>query len=460
MKPVIQYLDSHFSHLTQDLIDYARIPSVSFEGFPEEPVMKSAEWTAQRMRKAGLENVEILKIPGAHPYVYGDWLHASHQPTALLYGHHDVQPGGRPDLWKTPVFEPALRSDGRLYGRGVADDKAGVMMHIAAVEAYLKTLGHLPINVRFIVEGEEETGSEHLGEFLKHYQEKLTSDVIVLTDTSNLEEGLPSITYRLRGLVDAIVEVRMLDHPVHSGLWGGPTIDALTALNQILSRLLTPEGLIAIPGFYEEVPEPNPWEKEQFARLPFEEKRFRAELGSVDSLQFAGDPHLSIYQRLWCQPALAILGIDAPSVQETSNKIVEWARAKISLRIVSGQNPQKCLKMLCAFLEQNPPWGAKVHVVPGAAGSPWITQPNSPAFQAAVRALEKGFGRPPVFIGCGASIPFVKPIAEVFGNIPALLIGIEDPATNAHGENESLSMSDWKKGMHSAVYLYEELGKK
>jgi len=458
LEAALQYLDEQFKSLTQELIDYARIPSVSFEGFPEQPVQRSAEWTSQKMKSLGLEKVEILTLPGCHPYVYGEWMKAPGKPTLLLYGHHDVQPPGREAHWESPAFEPTLR-DGRLYGRGVADDKAGVLMHLNALEALLKTDHSLPLNIRFIVEGEEEIGSGHLGEFLGKYREKLKADAIVLTDTGNLEEGLPSITYRLRGLVDATVEVRALDHPVHSGMWGGPVMDALTALTQILSRLVTPDGRIAIPGFEEGIESPDEHEKKLLASLPFREEQFRKELGSVSSLKLVGDQKLSVYEKIWCRPALAILGIDAPSVEKTSNQIVEAARAKVSIRIVSGQDPKKCLQKLCDFLKKDPPFGVEVKVTPGVANPAWKVDPKGKAFEAAARSLEKGFGRPAAFIGCGGSIPFVKPISEVFGGIPALLVGIEDPACNAHGENESLSLSDWKKGMRSAVYLYEELAK-
>ncbi len=454
----LQYLEEHFERFKQELAQYAKIPSVSFEGFPLEPLQKSAQWTADRLKQAGLENVEILNLSGVHPYIYADWLHAPGQPTVLLYGHHDVQPPGRSAHWKSPAFEPTLREDGRLYGRGVVDDKAGVMMHVAAVEAYLKTAGKLPVNIRFIVEGEEETGSHHLQEFLNQYQQKLKSDVLVLTDTGNLEEGLPSITYRLRGIVDAVVEVRTLEHPVHSGMWGGPVVDALTVLNKILSRLTDEEGKIAIPHFCDDVPPVDLEERKWLQKLPFKEEQFRRELGSVSTLKFAGDKNKSVYEKLWCEPSIAILGIDAPFVEKTSNQIVEWARAKVSIRIVSGQDPQKHLNMLCDFLAQDPPFGAEVKVTPGAASEPWKVDPQGPAFEAAARALEKGFENPAAFIGCGASIPFVKPMTQVFGKTPALLIGIEDPICNAHGENESLSLSDWKKGMKAAVYLYEELG--
>lgn len=457
-KQSIDYIESHYDQFTEELIRYAKIPSVSFPGYPKEPLQQSAEWTADRMRQAGLENVEILRVAGAPPYVYGDWIRNSGLPTVLLYGHHDVQPPGRESHWKSPAFEPEKR-EGRLYGRGVVDDKAGVMMHLAAIESYLKTEHRLPVNVRFIVEGEEETGSAHLAPFLKEYQSKLQSNFMVLTDTANLEEGLPSITYRLRGIVDAVVEVRTLDHPIHSGMWGGPVVDALTVLNQILARLLTPEGKIAIPRFYEGALEPDSYEKGLLSKLPFHREKFRKQIGMASTLVMAGENNFTIHERMWCRPALAVLAIDAPRIEGASNQIVEVARAKVSVRIVSGQDPRKSLQRLCDFLKHNPPYGAKIEVYPGAAGEPWKVDPKGPAFEAAALALEKGFEKKPVFIGCGGSIPFVKPFTEVFQGIPALLIGIEDPTCNAHGENESLSLSDWKKGMRSAVYLYEELGK-
>ncbi len=458
MKNSIEYIENNFEKFIQELCEYSKIPSVSFEGYDPQYLHQSAEWTAQKLSSIGLENVQILEIPGTHPYVYADWLHAPGKPTVLLYGHHDVQPPGRPELWGSDAFVPTLKEDGRLYGRGVADDKAGVMMHVAAVEAYLKTQGSLPVNVRFIVEGEEETGSKHLKAFLSEYKKLLASDVLVLTDTANLEEGLPSITYSLRGIVDCTVEVRTLQHPLHSGLWGGPAVDALSVLSKILARLTDEDGEIAIPGFYDDVPPLLEMEQEALKNLPFDEKKFREDMAPVDSLEFGGEKDFSVLERMWFRPSLAVLGIDSQSVASTSNKIVESTKAKISIRIVAGQDPARVLKLLSDFLTTNIPNGAEVIVHAGVANPGWKMDPRGKAFEAAAKALEKGFGRPAAFIGCGASIPFVKPISEVFGNIPALLIGIEDPKTNAHGENESLSLSDFKKGMKAAVYLYEELG--
>lgn len=451
----LQYLSKNFDRFVAELIEYAKIPSVSAAGFSTETLEDSAQWTAQRMNQSGLENVEVLRVGSAPPYVYGDWLHAAGAPTLLLYAHHDVQPPGRQEKWLSPAFQPEQRA-GRLYGRGVVDDKAGGMMHLAALEAILKTWGKLPLNIKFIVEGEEEVGSENLPAFLKKYSDKLKSDVMVLTDTANLEEGLPSITYCLRGIVDAVLEVRTLDHPIHSGMWGGSGRDALTVLTEILSRLWTPEGKIAIPETYQDIVTPTEGELKNLRDLPFEEKRFREEMGMVDSMRFSGESEYSVYERIWTRPTISILAIDAPKVQETTNQLVEWAQAKISMRIVRGMDPQKTLRQLCDFLTQDPPLGAQVKIHPGAAGDPWYMKPEGPAFEAAKRALQKGYGQKAVFIGCGGSIPFVEPMTQAFGGIPALLIGLEDPICQAHGENESLSLSDWKKGMESAVHLYFE----
>ncbi|MCP5468360.1 MAG: M20/M25/M40 family metallo-hydrolase [Deltaproteobacteria bacterium] len=452
----LHYIKNNFSKFCSDLMEHAKIPSIAFPGFPQGPLEISAQWVKAHMQKIGLENVEILRVGDAPPYVYGEWLHSPDAPTVLLYAHHDVQPPGRDSEWLSPPFSPELR-DGRLYGRGVVDDKAGGIMHFAAIEAYLKTLGKLPLNIKFIVEGEEETGSAHLSEFLDKYSEYLRCDVMVLTDTANLQIGLPSITYRLRGIIDAILEVRTLDHPVHSGMWGGPVPDALMALNQILYSLHDENGYLAIPEIISNVPQISDKERGQLKKLPFDSEVFRQELGAVSNIQWIGKKDSSIYERLWCQPSLTVIGVDAPSIQGASNQLVDCVRAKISLRIVSGMDPSFCLEKLCQFLERQTPFNCDVKVTPGACGSPWKVLPDGPAFEAAKKALTKGYDKEPVYIGCGGSIPFVEPLVNKFEKVPALLIGLEDPYCNAHGENESLHLGDWKKGMISAVHLYHEL---
>jgi acetylornithine deacetylase/succinyl-diaminopimelate desuccinylase-like protein len=457
MDRAIAYIDQHFDDFLAALVELSRIPSVSANPDGGAELQRSAEAVRRAMDAAGLEHTEVLGLPGAHPYVYGDWLHAEGRPTLLLYAHHDVQPPGRESHWKTPAFEPTMRPDGRLYGRGVVDDKAGVVTHLAAIRSVLATEGKLPVNVKLIIEGEEEIGSEHLGEFLELHKERLRADVIVLTDTANLEAGIPSLTYRLRGLASVFVEVAALDHPLHSGMWGGPVPDPVQAMAKLLASLTDDDGRIAIPGIYDEVREPTPAEHAALARLPFDEAGFRRDAGLADGVPLAGERGYSVYEQLWLRPAIAVIALEASPIRGSSNQIVPSARARVSLRMVPDMEPQRTLDKLIAHLKTAVPGGMQVTVKSEGASPAWSCNPEGPAFEAARRALAKGFGREVAMIGAGGSIPFVGPFAEAFGGAPALLVGLEDPICNAHSENESLNLLDWRSAIKGAVYLYEEL---
>jgi acetylornithine deacetylase/succinyl-diaminopimelate desuccinylase-like protein len=455
-EPVLAAAEASFEETLRQLEGLARIPSVSAPGFDPAEVVRSAEAVADLLRGLGLEGVELLRVGDAHPYVVGEWRGAGPDaPTVLLYAHHDVQPPGRETHWHSPPFEPTRRDDGRIYGRGIVDDKAGILVFVAAIRAWLDAADGPPVNAKIIVEGEEEIGSTHLAEFLDAYRERLAADVIVLSDTANLEAGLPSITTSLRGLVNVDVTVRALDHPLHSGMWGGPVPDAASALGVLLGRLFGPDGEPAVPGFGDDVPGLSDRERAELDALPFDEAAFRTDAGLVDSVRLPSGP--GVWERLWRRPSLAVTALEGRPLGEAANQLIDVARARVGLRLAPGQDAERAVASLVAFLEHDPPWGVEVATEAETAVPGWSTVPDGPAFDAARRALALGFGREPVCIGCGGTIPFVGPFAQVLGDVPALLLGLEDPICNAHGENESLHVEDFRKAVLAAVHLFAEL---
>jgi acetylornithine deacetylase/succinyl-diaminopimelate desuccinylase-like protein len=454
---VVAAVETRFEETLRELEQLVRIPSVSAAGFDPAEVERSAEAVAALLRGVGLDAVDVLRVPDAHPYVTAEWRGAGDTArTALLYAHHDVQPPGREARWQSPPFEPVRRGDGRIYGRGVVDDKAGVLVFVAAIRAWLDAGGGPPINLKLVVEGEEEIGSGHLAEFLRAYRERLQCDVMVLSDTANLETGLPSLTTSLRGLVNVDVTIRALDHPLHSGMWGGPVADAASALAILLGRLFDARGEPAVPGLADDVPDLSARERAELDTLPFDEAAFRADAGLVGSARIAGETG-TVWERLWRRPALSVTGLEGVPLQRAANQLMDTASARIGLRLAPGQDPERARDKLVAFLRNDPPWGVQVETRSDTAVAGWSTAPDGPAFDAARRALAAGYGRPPVCIGCGGSIPFVGPFCEVLGGVPALLLGLEDPTCNAHGENESLHVGDFRSAILSAAHLMAEL---
>lgn len=450
----LAHYEKNAANYLDELKRLVRIPSVSFAGFPEIEVRRSAEAVAELLRRRGFEKVDVLEVEGTHPYVFGERIEDPTAPTLLLYAHHDVQPAGEVEAWTTPPFEPTER-DGRLYGRGAADDKAGIIVHAAAVDAWVRGARRMPLNVKIVVEGEEEIGSDHLSAFISRYRSRLDADAMVLTDTGNVDAGVPSVTVALRGMVILEVEVRALEQSVHSGMWGGPVPDPAMALAKMLSALVDADGRIAVPGIYDRVRPLSREHRDAIAALPVGPEEFRRQARLRPGVQLLGGMHP--LEMNWWQPSLTVNAIQASSRKDARNIINDVAWARLGVRLVADMEPAVVREQLIEALRAAAPWGVEVHVKPESAGAPWMTDVSHPAFGAAFRALEKGFGRPALAIGCGGSIGFVEPFAKALGGAPALLIGVEDPSSNAHSENESLNLSDFHKAIRSTIHLYAEL---
>jgi acetylornithine deacetylase/succinyl-diaminopimelate desuccinylase-like protein len=434
-----------------------RIPSISAQDEHRDDVRASAEATAELLRAAGLEEVRLLELDGVHPYVTGSWLHAGPDaPTVLLYAHHDVQPVGTAHRWSSPPFEPTVH-DGRLHGRGAADDKAGILAHVAAIRAWTTARQGPPVNVKVIVEGEEEIGSPNLTAFLDRYADELTADVIVLTDLSNWQVGWPGLTYALRGMAEVTVTVRTLAQPVHSGMWGGAVPDALTATSRLLATLHDDQGAIAVPGFADDVRPRSDDERSRLAALDLDEATLRADVRLRDGVRTVGDPATSLVERMWMEPTITPVAMDVPSVAQASNTLLSEVTTKLSCRLAPGQDPDRTLAALWDHLVTAAPFGAEVEVALGERNPAWTTDPSGPAWDAAVAAMTAAYGREPAAIGCGGSIPFVEPFSDAFGGAPCLLVGVEDPASNAHGEDESLHLDDHTRACLTEAFLLAEL---
>ncbi|WP_433165035.1 dipeptidase [Kribbella sp. CA-247076] len=435
-------IDRVLPSVRADLEDLIRIPSVSYEPARAADVQRSAEATAALFEAEGF-TVKIVRAGEGAPAVIAKKAAPAGKPTVLLYAHHDVQPTGAVEQWTSDPFEPTERGD-RLYGRGAADDKAGIAAHLAAVRAFGNDL---PVGVTVFVEGEEEIGSPTLLQLLDEYSEELAADAIVIADSGNWDIGRPALTVSLRGLVEAYVEVRTLSHAVHSGLFGGPIPDALSTLCRLLATLHDDKGDVAVDGLH----------ASRAADVEYPEHRLRAESGVLDSVRLTGSG--SLVDRLWTRPSIAVLGIDAPSVAEASNTLVPVARAKVSLRVAPGDDAIKASAALKDHLEANIPWGAQVTVTEGQTGQPCSVNARGAGYEAARSAFRTAWGVDPIDMGMGGSIPFIAEFQQTFPQASILVTGVEDPDTRAHGIDEGLHLAEFRKVCLAEALLLQNLAK-
>ena len=443
-------VDRSFDATLARLKELVAIPGIAWPSFDPEPLDRSAVAVAELLRGTGLQDVRILRCdkedgtPGG-PAVVARRKASEGKPTILLYAHHDVQPPGDPKLWKTEPFA-AVEQDGRLYGRGAADDKAGIMAHIAAFSAVSDVLADdLGLGVTFFFEGEEEAGSPTFRAFLEAHRDLLRADVIVVADSSNWKVGIPALTTSLRGLVDGTIEVQVLEHAVHSGMFGGPVLDAPTLLARLIATLHDAEGNVAVQGLV----------SRDDVAVDLTEAEYRADASVLDGVRLAGSG--SIASRLWTKPALSIIGCDAPAVDVASNTLLPRARAKFSLRLAPGQVPAEAMDAVRRHVEANAPFGAKVVFTPGESGSSFLTDTSSPAASLALWALGEAWGVPAVEMGIGGSIPFIADLTELYPDVQILVTGVEDPDSRAHSANESLHLGDFRKAIVAEALLLARL---
>jgi acetylornithine deacetylase/succinyl-diaminopimelate desuccinylase-like protein len=441
MSDLVERVRAVLPSVREDLEDLVRIQSVWADPARRDEVHKSAQAVFDLFTGVGFTDVRIVSEGGA-PAVIARHPAPPGAPTVLLYAHHDVQPEGDPEQWQSAPFEPTER-DGRLYGRGTADDKAGIATHLAALRAFD---GKPPVGVTVFVEGEEESGSPSLGRLLAAHKDLLAADVIVIADSDNWSTDIPSLTVSLRGMADCVVEVATLDHGLHSGMWGGVVPDAVSALVRLLATLHDDDGNVAVAGLHEGTA----------SDVDYTPERVRADTGMLDGVQEIGSG--SVPQRLWAKPAITVIGIDTTSIAASSNTLIPRARAKISLRIAPGGDAVAHLDILRKHLEEHAPWGAQVTVTPGDSGQPYAIDATGPVYDAARAAFKQAWGVEAVDTGVGGSIPFIAEFADAFPKATILVTGVEDPNTQAHSINESLHLGVLERAATSEALLLEALG--
>lgn len=456
MEPTARaYIETHQQRFLDELMDLLRIPSISTLPQHRPDIDRAAAFVAGKLTQAGLENVEIIATSG-HPLVYGDWLHAPGAPTILCYGHYDVQPPEPLDEWISPPFEPTIR-DGNIYARGAADDKGQFYTHLKAVETLMQTAGRLPVNVRFLIEGEEEVGGEAIERYVREHPQRLRCDAALVSDTSMFAPAVPSIDTGLRGMVYTEIEVRGAERDLHSGLYGGVAPNPFEALVRILNGLKSPEGRILIPGFYDDVEPPAAEEKASWQRLPFDEEAYLRD--EVRASALTGEAGYSVFERTWARPTLDIHGMPGGFTGAGSKTVIPArAAAKVSMRLVPRQNPQKIADSFRQTVETLTPRGYEVSVKINSLADPILIEPSNPYLKAGVAALREVFHAEPVFVRSGGSIPIVALFAAVL-QAPSVMMGFGLPDDGLHSPNEKFCLANYYDGIRSVIAFFAKLAK-
>ncbi len=452
MQNILSYIDRNKERYLAELRELIAIPSISTTKENVPDIRRCADWVVEHMRNIGLQNVQIFPTPG-HPVVYGDWLGAPGKPTVLLYGHYDVQPPEPLELWTSPPFEATVRGD-NLYGRGTADDKGQVFAHLKSIEAYLRNAGALPVNIKLLIEGEEEIGSEHLESFVKEQKSLLEADIVLISDSSMFAKGVPSICYGLRGLAYMQVDLVGPNRDLHSGSFGGTVHNPIQALAEMIAKLHDGNGRVTIPGFYDKVRRLTKQERDAFKKLPWSDSRYARGLGVR---QLYGEKGFTTLERVWARPTLECNGIWGGFTGEGAKTVLpSKASAKISMRLVADQKAADIARLFERHLKKIAPKTVRLAVRYIHGGEAALTPIDSPGVKAAVTALEKGFGKKPLYQREGGSIPIVVQFKELLG-LDTVLLGFGLPDENAHAPDEFINLDNFFGGIRTSVHFFNEL---
>jgi acetylornithine deacetylase/succinyl-diaminopimelate desuccinylase-like protein len=449
---ILDFVERNRNRYLSELKDLIAIPSVSTNPENKKDVERCAHWISDHLKSIGMQNIRIFPTPG-HPIVYADWLNAPGKPTVLFYGHYDVQPVDPIDLWTTPPFDATIRGE-NLYARGTADDKGQIFIHFKAIEAYMKNGGSLPVNIKMLIEGEEEVGSEHLEQWVRDRKEMLKADLVLISDSSMFAKGVPSICYGLRGLSYMQIDLVGPNKDLHSGSFGGSVHNPIQALSEIIAQLHDKDGRITIPGFYDDVRPLTKKERDAYKKLPWNDMKYARSLG-VKKLY--GEKGFTSLERLWARPTLECNGIWGGFTGEGAKTVLpSEAHAKISMRLVPDQKSAQAARLFEKHIKKIAPPTVKVTVRNLHGGEPAITPIDSPGVRAGVAALEKGFGKKPLYQREGGSIPIVVQFKQLLG-LDTVLLGFGLPDENAHAPDEHINLDNFFGGIRTSVHFYNEL---